>query len=258
MNEKNISCVVATHNRDEYLKEAIYSIIKQTRAPLEIIVSDNVPSKKTELVVKEIASKNSIPLNYIGHKLGGRGCISRNLAVSESKGEYIAFLDDDDLWDPDYLEKISSLISKKKSKIIYAWLIDWHNNINKPGKKLQPDLPIETFLYKNPGSVISNLVVDRKTFVSLGGFDEYIHPSYDKDFLIRALHFGYKYDVLKDSLVYMRRDNHKRESKIDKDFLIGMKKFYKKHEFNATFITKIKFWTKYYWYYIHTIINESR
>ena len=108
MNEKNISCVVATHNRDEYLKEAIYSIIKQTRAPLEIIVSDNVPSKKTELVVKEIASKNSIPLNYIGHKLGGRGCISRNLAVSESKGEYIAFLDDDDLWDPDYLEKISS------------------------------------------------------------------------------------------------------------------------------------------------------
>jgi glycosyltransferase involved in cell wall biosynthesis len=42
----NISCVIATHNRDEYLKEAIYSVINQTFLPLEIIVSNNVPNKK--------------------------------------------------------------------------------------------------------------------------------------------------------------------------------------------------------------------
>jgi glycosyltransferase involved in cell wall biosynthesis len=84
MNEKNISCVIATHDRDEFLKEAIYSAIKQTNTPFEIIISDNVPNKNTELLVKEIASKNSIPISYIGHKFGGRGCISRNLAVSKS------------------------------------------------------------------------------------------------------------------------------------------------------------------------------
>ena len=257
MSQKKISCVIATHNRDEYLKEAIYSIIKQTNAPLEIIISDNVPSKDTEFLVKEIASKNSISINYIGHKLGGRGCISRNLAVSKAKGDYIAFLDDDDLWHADYLEKISLLISKNRSKIIYTWLIDWHNNIKKAGKKLQPDLPIETFLYKNPGSVISNLVVDRNLFISLGGFDEYIHPSYDKDFLIRAQYFGHRYDVLKDSLVYMRRDDHKRESKINQNFLIGMKKFFKKHEFNASFLIKVKFWAKYYWYYLNSILSDN-
>tara|TARA_B110000858_G_C17789535_1_gene469071 strand:- start:459 stop:1235 length:777 start_codon:yes stop_codon:yes gene_type:complete len=256
MNEKNISCVIATHDRDEFLKEAIYSAIKQTNTPFEIIISDNVPNKNTELLVKEIASKNSIPISYIGHKFGGRGCISRNLAVSKSKGDYIAFLDDDDVWDANYLKKISVLISQKKSKIIYAWLIDWHNNSKKPGKKLQPDLPIETFLYKNPGSVISNLVVDRKLFISLGGFDEYIHPSYDKDFLIRAIYFGYRYDVLKESLVYMRRNNHKRESDINKDYLVGMKKFYKKHDFNASFFIKLRFWIKYYWYFINSIKNN--
>ena len=256
MSQKKISCVIATHNRDEYLKEAIYSIIKQTNPPLEIIISDNVPSKDTEFVVKEIASKNSISINYIGHKLGGRGCISRNLAVSKAKGEYIAFLDDDDLWNADYLNNISTMIEKKKSKIIYTWLIDWHNNIEKQGKKLQPDIPIETFLYKNPGSVISNLVVDRKLFVSLGGFDEYIHPSYDKDFLIRAIYFGYRYDVLKKNLVFMRRNNQKRESEISKDYLIGMKKFYKKHEFHANFFVKLRFWIKYYWYFINSIKNN--
>ena len=255
MKKKTISCIIPTHDRDEYLKEAINSVLSQSTLPLEIIISDNIPNNNTELLVKEIAVKNSLPIIYIGHKFGGRGCISRNLGVAKAKGDYIAFLDDDDFWDVNYLEKISALITEKKSKIIYTWLIDWHNNIKKPGKKLQEDIPIEIFLYRNPGSVISNLVVDRNLFISLGGFDEYIHPTYDKDFLIRAIYFGYRYDVLKDNLVYMRRNNHKRESEINRNYLAGMKKFYKKHEFNANFFTKIKFWSKYYWYFINSMIK---
>ena len=255
MNQNKFSCIIATHNRDEYLKEAIQSIINQTYPPFEIIISDNVPNKSTELIVQAFSKENSIPIIYIGHNLGGKGCISRNLAVSKSSGDYIAFLDDDDLWDKDYLKKMSDFIFKKKSKIFYAWLIDLYNDYKKPGKKLQPNVPISTFLYKNPGSVISNLIVKREVFVCLGGFDEYIHPSYDKDFLIRAIHFGFRYDVLNESLVYFRKSNHNKESEIKKNFLIGMKKLFKKHEFHADLFTKLKFWTKYYWYFIIIIIN---
>ena len=54
----------------------------------------------------------------------------------------------------------------------------------------------------------------------------------------------------------MRRNNQKRESEISKDYLIGMKKFYKKHEFNANFFVKLRFWIKYYWYFINSIKNN--
>ena len=108
----NISCVIATHNRDEYLKEAIYSVINQTFLPLEIIVSNNVPNKKTQTIIETISKKTSISIIYFEHRMKGRGSASVNLASFKTKGDYIAFLDDDDMWEKSYLEKMSILISR--------------------------------------------------------------------------------------------------------------------------------------------------
>ena len=124
MNQKSISCVIPTHNRDEFLKESIYSAINQSYPPVEIIISDNIPSKNTKSTVESIAQNSPVPISYVGHNMGGRSSISMNLAVSRSKGDYIAFLNDDDVWEVDYLKKISLLITKKKSKIIYTWFVD--------------------------------------------------------------------------------------------------------------------------------------
>jgi len=254
MNEKNISCIIATHNRDEYLKEAINSAIKQIYHPLEIIISDNVPSQSTKLLVDEISQKSEVPIKYIGHKMGGKSSISMNLAVHLVKGDYIAFLNDDDTWEPEYLQKMSQIILKNRSKIIYSWFLDWHKDKKIQGKKLKEDLQMKDFLLRNPGCVISNLVTEKKLFIGLGGFDEYIHPSNDKDFIIRALYFGYKYDVLRENLVNLRRHTNVRETDITKEFLLGMKKFFKKHYFLASFTIKIQFWFKYWLLYLKSKI----
>ena len=110
------------------------------------------------------------------------------------------------------------------------------------------------FLIKNPGCVISNLVVNKELFIGLGGFDEYIHPSNDKDFIIRALYFGYNYDVVEENLVNLRRHTGKRETDISSEFLIGMKKFFNKHYFIASPLVKIKFWFKYWLLYVKSKI----
>ena len=114
---------------------------------------------------------------------------------------------------------------------------------------------MKDFLLTNPGCGISNLVVDKKLFVSLGGFDDYINPSYDKDFIIRAMYYGYQYNVLKNNLVTQRKDNHEQLSNINKDFLLGMKKFFKKHEWIASPFIRIKFWIKYWKMYIKISVN---
>ena len=249
MVKKNISCVITTHKRDEYLKDAIYSVIKQIHSPLEILISNNIPNKKTQKIVKTISKKTLIPIIYLEHNMKGRGAASANLAASKAKGDYIAFLDDDDMWDINYLKKISLFIFKKKSKIIYSWFYKIQNNKKTSYKKLKEKLKIKDFILSNPGSGVSNLVVDKKIFISIGGFDDYINPSYDKDFLIRALHYGYKYYVLKEKLVIQRKHIHQL-SDINKASLVGMKKFFKKHEWSLSPTIKIKFWIKYWKKYI--------
>ena len=124
----------------------------------------------------------------------------------------------------------------------------------KPGKKLKEDLQMKDFLLRNPGCVVSNLVVEKDLFIGLGGFDEYIHPSNDKDFIIRALYFGYKYDVLRENLVNIRRHTNTRETDISSEYLIGMEKFFKKHYFIANFTLKFKFWFKYWFLFIKSKI----
>jgi glycosyltransferase involved in cell wall biosynthesis len=245
LNSKKISCVIPTHKRDEYLEEAINSVIKQTQLPLEIVVSNNAPNDETKRVVNRIALKSTIPINYIEHNMKGKGPISYNLAASKSKGDYIAFLDDDDLWEPHYLEKMSIFINQRCSEITYSWFNKLKNNQKTPYKKLKENLEIKDFLLRNPGSTISNLIVEKDIFIGLGGFDDYINPSYDKDFLMRAIYFGYKYHVLEENLVTQRKHNNEQLTDINKEFLIGIKKFFKKHELHASLIIKIKFWIKF-------------
>ena len=112
-------------------------------------------------------------------------------------------------------------------------------------KKLKENLEIKDFFLRNPGSTISNLIVEKDIFIGLGGFDDYINPSYDKDFLMRAIYFGYKYHVLEENLVTQRKHNNEQLTDINKEFLIGIKKFFKKHELHASLIIKIKFWIKF-------------
>ena len=101
-----ISVITPTYNRAEYLANAINSVLFQTYSDFElIIVDDNKPDsearKKTEEVVRAFTDPR---IRYIQNakNLGGSG--ARNAGIFEAKGDYLAFLDDDDMYLPDRLE----------------------------------------------------------------------------------------------------------------------------------------------------------
>ena len=252
---KNISCIIATHNRDEFLKEAIDSALNQTNPPIEIIIVNDIPNTQTEEIVNKIAEKSKIPIEYLEHKMKGKGSISKNLGAYKCKGDYIAFLDDDDVWEKEYLQEMSKIIIEKNSKITYACTSKIKNNKKSPHKKLKENLKMKDFILSNPGCQVSNLVVETNLFVGLGGFDDYVIPSNDKDFLIRAIYFGFKYNVLEKNLVVQNKHNNEQITDHNKDFLIGMKKFYKKHVWVANIGIKIKFWIKYWKIYLKVMMN---
>lgn len=227
-----VSCIIPTHNRVNMLELAINSILAQTYQPHEIIVSDNLQDKATQILVDTINTKSEINIIYIGHNEGGRGCISRNIAAKAATGNYLAFLDDDDLWEVDYIAKI---VNKRnainKPCAVYAWLkYLYADGSTKPGKHLRENLTQNNFILNNPGSVISNLTVDRDIYLQLEGFDENTHPPYDKDFIIRLMQAGYNYYVVPEELVMFRQHDEDRESSISSSFINGQVKFYTKHK----------------------------
>jgi glycosyltransferase involved in cell wall biosynthesis len=94
-----VSVVVPCKNMGAYVGDAIRSALSQTRPPFEIIVVDDGSSDDTREVVQAFGP----PVKLL-HGPGRGSAISRNIAILAAKGEYIAFLDADDLWYPRHLE----------------------------------------------------------------------------------------------------------------------------------------------------------
>ncbi len=106
-NRPFVSVVVTTFNRKELLKETISSILNQTYQNFELIVVDNYSSYDFS---EHIRSFNDSRIKAFQNQNGGNIAVNRNFGIGQSKGEFIAFCDDDDLWLPEKLElQIASL-----------------------------------------------------------------------------------------------------------------------------------------------------
>ena len=122
------SVVIPTYNQCKLLKKAIYSVEIQTYKNYEIIVVDNSTNNETYDFVKT-------KKNIIYKKIENNGIIakSRNLGIENSKGQWICFLDTDDVWFKEKLEKTFKEIDKKNFDVICndEWIIDNLNNTKK-------------------------------------------------------------------------------------------------------------------------------
>jgi len=98
----NISVIIPTWNRVETLENAIRSALKQTLPPIEVLICDDGSTDNSLGIVKSI---NDPRVRWIEGKHSGNPAVPRNRGIKESQGEWIAFLDSDDEWLPEKLEK---------------------------------------------------------------------------------------------------------------------------------------------------------
>ena len=103
-----VSAIITTHNRKELLPRAIESVLTQTYNDMECIVIDDASSDGTTEYIKDYILSGKIVYHRIPENETKGGNHARNVGISMSKGEYIAFLDDDDEWLPD---KIRTLVA---------------------------------------------------------------------------------------------------------------------------------------------------
>ncbi|WP_283703968.1 glycosyltransferase family 2 protein [Clostridium perfringens] len=112
MKEK-ISIITASYNAERFIKNTIESVLKQTYQNWEMIIIDDCSSDNTESIVNRYVELDKRIKFYKLEKNSG-AAIARNLGINKANGEFIAFLDSDDLWDENKLEKQIEFMKERK------------------------------------------------------------------------------------------------------------------------------------------------
>lgn len=130
-----VSVVIPTYDRQERLRQALESVQRQTFCDYEVIVVQNGPSQSAREIV-EIFQSKGMSIRYL-HESMANGAHARNMGVSDSLGDYIAFLDDDDIWLPEKLERQAAVLDADAG----AGMVFSHPMLRYPDGRLEPDNP---------------------------------------------------------------------------------------------------------------------
>lgn len=106
-----VSVIMPTYNCGQFIAESIESVLAQTVTDWELWIGDDCSTDHTAEVVREYADKYP-QIHYLRTKKNGGPAAARNLGLHEARGKYVAFLDSDDLWKPDKLEKQIAFMEK--------------------------------------------------------------------------------------------------------------------------------------------------
>src|SRR4051794_19381276 len=167
----SISVVIPAYNASRLLPATLESVLNQTLKPTEILVIDDGSTDDTAAVAEAFGP----PVRVI-RRPNSRQAASRNFAVGEATGEWIAFVDADDLWEKDKLEKqMLALQATPNASVCYTA----RQCFEQDGDELRntfliPVPPVEELrdsLYRNTTFLPSSVVIRRSTFLASGGFD---------------------------------------------------------------------------------------
>ena len=222
-----VSVIIPTYNRAHLVGRAIRSVLNQTYQDFEIIVVDDGSTDNTEEVVK---SFNDPRIRYIRHEKNRGGSAARNTGIRAARSEYIAFLDSDDEWLPEKLEKQVLIFSDDQIGLVYTGrrVID-----SRSGRCLSEKIPeIEGDVYKQllEGDFIgtcSSVMVKKGILEGIDGFDETLPSRQDWDCWLRVAR-NHQVACVKEVLVIQRIGHAQISSKLSR-IIKGTERIIQKH-----------------------------
>jgi glycosyltransferase involved in cell wall biosynthesis len=192
-----ISCIVPVFNGERYLGEALDSILKQSYPSLEITVVDDGSTDATAAVADGYRHR----IRYLWQPNAGQAT-ARNVGLAASEGEFVAFLDADDLWHAEKLERqMGRFQARPELDYCLAHVQNfWIPELIQEEKKFR-DHRISKPI---PGYSACTLLARRKLFEKIGQFNTAICHADDTDWFLRASEIGAKMEMLPDVLLYRR------------------------------------------------------
>ncbi|OKH33364.1 glycosyl transferase family A [[Phormidium ambiguum] IAM M-71] len=180
-----ISVIIPVYNGEKTIQETIESVLNQTFSDLELIIINDGSQDATLDVVSHIRDERLKVFSYPNAGVAE----SRNRGISLAKGDYISFIDADDLWTKDKLEsQLKALQENPQSAVAYSWTkcIDESGEMSRRGSHISvtgnvyAKLLLIDFIENG-----SNPLIRRQALTEIGNFDRSVVPSEDRDMWLR-------------------------------------------------------------------------
>ncbi len=236
--EPLVSVIIPTRNRAQSLKRAVDSVLKQDYHNLEVIVVDDASSDNTLQAIQ--SEFDDSRLRYIRHDTKKGGAAARNSGIRSSRGEFIAFLDDDDEWAPEKISLQLSVFSAGSSRL---GLVHCGQVRCRDGKVLYKVMPRHrggTFslqLFEDRMTGTPSWLVRRSCFFDerVGMFDENLPARQDYDMALRISRL-YEIDFVPRHLLIVHEDEGNRISDNTENRIAGhLRVLEKVKEYSAEF-----------------------
>ena len=210
-----VSCIIPVYNGERFLAEAIRSILAQTHQPLEVIVVDDGSTDATGMVAQRYLAPD-VSADFADDAAGARTravvrdlrqenagpVVARNTGIALARGQYLAFLDADDRWEPTRIEKQLASLAEHPEAEISVCLV---RNFFMPG--FEPTNDFERRHPRNqatPAYLSIGMVLSRATLDRVGPFDTSLDHGDGADWFLRARQLGIKDILVREVLVHRR------------------------------------------------------
>lgn len=162
MLEDLVSVVTPVYNAEKFIAHTISSVMNQSYQNIEHILVDDCSTDSVRQIIEDLA-KNDSRIRYVKLKENSGAAVARNTGIEQAQGRFIAFIDSDDMWKPQKIEKQLSFMKKNN----YAFTYTGYETIGVDGevKKQSIEVPKKinySGLLKNTAIACSTVVIDRK------------------------------------------------------------------------------------------------
>ena len=204
-----ISIVLPTFNRLQFVPDTLESVFAQTLTDWELIIADDGSADATRDYLRKVAERPRVRVLWLEHS--GLPALATNAAIREARGEYVAFLDSDDLWLPQKLERqVASLRRRAECGWSYTrfMIVDSTGRITNPrpagsypakGGWIWESLLDGETVIAQPSVLVSRALLEEQ-----GAFDEGLRMCYDDDLWFR-LAARSEVDAVDEPLTLIRR-----------------------------------------------------
>lgn len=160
-----VSIITPVYNSEKYLEETIVSVLNQSYSNWELILVNDCSTDNSEYLIKKMTRKSE-KIILINLEENSGAAVARNTALDYARGQYIAFLDSDDLWEPSKLDKQIKFMRENNYSFTftdYSLIAENGENYNKINNIIHVPKKINyNFLLKNTIILCSSVVIDRK------------------------------------------------------------------------------------------------
>lgn len=195
--EALVSVIITTYKRPvEVLKRALKSVLAQTYKNFEVFVVNDCPEdvQGCEAIKKMIDDFDDKRILYIQNEKNSGACVARNNGIAHAKGKYVSFLDDDDEWLPEKIEKQVEGFYSDKVGLVYSpfYYTDKRVSNKIVTRGTASGNLVNALLWRNAIGETSMTMMPLKVLKECGGFDEQLLSSQDYELWLRI---ALKYEV---------------------------------------------------------------